>query len=141
MDGPPSSIDIGETTSWGGPPSSSSTSSLTYYERKFGAGDDIDPSSFIPSYTPTDKGETRGEREARGEDEGVQRCEHRAVHRCNFSDAATNKVLIDALFLPFSLNVPRSDAVDRRPSICVVNIAWLVISMCFVDLPKSRAGL
>lgn len=66
--GPPSSIDIGDGT--GGPPSSvfdgggesSSTSSLTYYERKFGGGgdgSDFDPSAFEPSYTPTDKGERR----------------------------------------------------------------------------------
>lgn len=72
--GPPSSIDIGDGS--GGPPSSivgdgsyygdgggesSSTSSLTYFERKYGGGDgsDVDPSAFLPSYTPTDKGEGR----------------------------------------------------------------------------------
>lgn len=70
--GPPSSIDIGDGT--GGPPSSivgdgggygygggesSSSSSLAYWERKYGGGDgsDVDPSAFIPTYTPTDKGE------------------------------------------------------------------------------------
>lgn len=62
--GPPSSIDIGDGgyygdygDAYGG---SGSSSSLTYYERKFGgygSGGDFDPSSFIPSYTPTDKGE------------------------------------------------------------------------------------
>lgn len=83
--GPPSSIDIGDGT--GGPPSSvvggdggfyggsSSTSSLTYFERKYGGEGDVDPSAFIPSYTPTDKGEreTVGQRDARREEGWVYR--------------------------------------------------------------------
>lgn len=60
--GPPSSIDIGDGyggSGYGGYGSASS-SSLTYYEKKFGGyggGGEFDPSSFIPTYTPTDKGE------------------------------------------------------------------------------------
>lgn len=42
--GPPSSIDVG-----GG------TGSSSYWEQRFGDGE-FDPSSFIPSYTRTDKG-------------------------------------------------------------------------------------
>eukprot|EP00752_Nemacystus_decipiens_P003432 g3173.t1 len=65
--GPPSSVDIGDGYGdggyggyggGGGYGSASSSSSLTYYEKKFGGygGEgDFDPSSFIPSYTPTDK--------------------------------------------------------------------------------------
>ena len=60
--GPPSSIDIGDGyggSGYGGGYGSAS-SSLTYYEKKFGGyggGGEFDPTSFIPSYTPTDKGE------------------------------------------------------------------------------------
>ncbi|CAM9472942.1 unnamed protein product [Ectocarpus fasciculatus] len=58
--GPPSSIDIGRSSSGGagGPPSSidvgGGTGSSSYWEQRFGDGD-FDPSSFIPSYTRTDK--------------------------------------------------------------------------------------
>lgn len=66
MSGPPSSVDVG-----GGPSSDSSSTSLTYYEKKYGGGGTsstgaggpppgIDISSFVPTYTDTDKGE-RGE--------------------------------------------------------------------------------
>lgn len=65
MSGPPSSVDID-----GGSSSDSSSTSLTYYEKKYGGGGTsstgaggpppgIDISSFVPSYTQTDKGERR----------------------------------------------------------------------------------
>lgn len=67
--GPPSSIEIGDGDGedYGYYGEGSSSTSLTYYERKFGGQGDVDPSSFIPSYGPTDKGETRG---------GGERTEH-----------------------------------------------------------------
>ncbi|CAM9607173.1 unnamed protein product [Ectocarpus sp. 4 AP-2014] len=58
--GPPSSIDVDGSSSGGagGPPSSidvgGGTGSSSYWEQRFGDGD-FDPSSFIPSYTTTDK--------------------------------------------------------------------------------------
>ncbi|CAM9794339.1 unnamed protein product, partial [Ectocarpus sp. 12 AP-2014] len=58
--GPPSSTDVDGSSSGGtgGPPSSidvgGGTGSSSYWEQRFGDGD-FDPSSFIPSYTTTDK--------------------------------------------------------------------------------------
>lgn len=75
--GPPSSIEIGDGYgdygySGGSASTNASSSSLTYYERTFGGygEEDFDP-SFIPSYTPTDKGE-RELRQGRFEEESAR---------------------------------------------------------------------
>lgn len=64
-DGPPSSIDIdgsssgggvGDYTSWGSGGSAAGSGATSYWENRFGDGEDFDPSSFTVSYTATDKG-------------------------------------------------------------------------------------